>query len=61
MVNAFIILSEKSRLKMRLLIFLKHVINVFFFVSAVLTVKTSIYYISSLFSLQKFLANLEVE
>lgn len=59
-VNMFVILSEKLRLKMRLLIFLKHIVDVLSFVSAVVTVKISIYYISFLFSLPKCLANLEV-
>lgn len=53
-------LRGKSSLKMGLLIFPEHVGNTDICVGGVVTVKIAIYYISFLFSLQKFLANLEL-
>lgn len=54
-----VILREKSSLKMGLLIFPEHTGNTDIRVGAVVTVKMAVYYIPFLFSLQKFLANLE--
>lgn len=54
-----VILREKSSLKMGLLIFPEHTGNTDIRVGAVVTVKMAIYYISFLFSLQKFPTNLE--
>lgn len=55
-----VMLREESSLKMGFLIFPEHTGNTNICVGAVGTVKMAIYYSAVLFSLQKFLANLEL-